>query len=235
MKRASDETLMAYADGVLTGEERREVEQQLMGDASGRRTVRLYRKISLLVQEAFWNRDFSAGQDRLERLIADGGNRGARKSHNGKHRGIMSFAGSTLLLAGMAAAAAALAIVVMPQDGIESDAATLRGAVAAFERSQHRAGSAPAFTAVAHLRDKFGNPCREVEWHPSGFGTLADAVLVVCRSPGQPWAIVGAVATRSQSAVEPYVSDIGPAREALNGVLEMIGAERRASAFDREG
>ena len=234
MKRASDETLMAYADGALTGEERREVEQQLLGDASGRRAVRLYRKVALLVQEAFCDRDFSTGQDRLEKLISDGGRKNARSSRNGRHRGIMSLAATSLLLAGMAAAAA-LAIVVLPQDGMESDAATLRGAVAAFERSQHGAGSGVTFTAVADLRDKFGNPCREVEWYPTGFETVADAVLVVCRSPGRPWAVVGAVATRSQSAVEPYVSDIGPAREALNGVLEMIGAERRASAFDREG
>lgn len=234
MKRASDETLMAYADGALSGDERREVEQQLVGDAEGRRTVRLYRTISLLVQEAFGERDFATGHDRLKSMISGNGQSNGRGSPKWKQRGMLSLGASSLILVGMAAAAG-LALVVLPSSPVGSDAATLRGAVAAFERSQLGSGEGPAFTAIADLRDKFGNPCREVEWHPSGLETLADAVLVVCRAPGQPWAVVGAVATRSQRAVEPYVSDIGPAREALNGVLEMIGADRRASAFDREG
>jgi hypothetical protein len=238
MKRLSEETLNAYADGALDADARSDVEAQLEGDAEARALLERLRRANALAVEAFAAPMHEPPPQALVDAILQGPARGAAGD---RARPIRHYA--LPLAAALALAVGVTAGVFLGRHPAQAPGDLALGVVGSGS-TLHRLlerhpsgttlevdgakGAAGRLSVVATFRDRHARPCREVEALPSGADAQAIAAAVACRDPAGRWVVEGT--TRLAGAPETNGSQFEPSgvpeKDALEGLLTMLGAQR---------
>lgn len=246
MRRLDDETLMAYADAALRGEERRLIEAALRQDSCARRRVALFRLTADLARHAFAEPMWRDPPLRLvDTLLVSKLELRVKKAawpqltlYPGKSWRPVALAAS---IAAIAAALGSYVMLLPPADHDVSLGPVKQGSTLAAVLDTYQSGltgTNAQFALVATLKDNRGNACLKVDVFDQRPAAVPSAVLVACRDESRRWIVVGAVRPKSvdSARVEPYyVPTDDAAHAALAGVLNMIGATQRASAIKSEG
>jgi hypothetical protein len=248
MKRLSEETLNAYADGALDAQARTEVEAQLATDAEARALLQKLRRANALTTEAFAAPMHEPPPQALVDAILRGAAHGAAADRSMPPGRQQSRAWSVREYALPLAAALALTIgiaagVFLGRQAGRIPEQLVLGAVPAGSTlhrllEHHPSGSmldidgargaARRLSAVATFRDRHDRPCREVEALRPGTDPLAIAAGVACRDAEGLWLVEGAIRLggaplTSAGQFEP--SGV-PEKDALEGLLTMLGTQR---------
>lgn len=246
MKRLSEETLNAYADGALEAGARAEVEAQLQTDAEARALLENLRAADRLAREAFaapmHEPPPQALVDAILRAPVPGAP--ARDASRGRprpawrvRRYAVPLAASVALAVGLAAGALLghrpaqptgdLALGMVPGDGVlhrllESHPS---GSMLEIDGGQ---GSARRVGVVATFMDRHARPCREVEVLPAGTDPHPVAAGVACRDAAGRWLVEGAtrLAGPPPAAGAQFEPSGVPEKDALDGLLTLLGAQR---------
>ena len=251
MKRLSEETLNAYADGALEVGARTEVEAQLQTDAEARALLDRLRAADRLAIEAFAAPMQEPPPQALVDAILGAPAPGAadRDASLGRRpspawsarKQALPLAASLALAVGLAASAflghrlaqppaepaGELALGVVPGESVLHRLLERHPSGSTLEIGGAR-GAARRVGVVATFMDRHARPCREVEVLPAGADPHPVAAAVACRDAAGGWLVEGAArlagpppATGSQ--FEP--SGV-PEKDALDGLLTLLGAQR---------
>lgn len=245
MTRLTDEDLMAYADGTLDGDDLARVERHLSTDAEARALVASFRQTAGLSRDAFATPLSEPPPKALVDAILGHGSKtpvvesgpvvpaGAnvvdlasrRRTRPAGDRWRLPLAASLALLIGLGAGYLAnRGIADRPSELALGPIAGSAPFAEVLERSP--AGATVGRTVVvATFRDKSGRICRELEILSAAMPAQPEAAAIACRGGNRAWTIEGvarlAVALPAGSKIEP--SGV-PERDALKGLLDMLGA-----------
>lgn len=246
MTTLDDETLVAMADGRLSLEERFSAERVIEKNPRAQRSILLLRLSALAIRDAFASPDYDRVPDRLRFLVE------TRPSPLDDRRcRIVETLGTKRRLSAVGAAAMTMAglawtlfIPVAPPTGaspeitigrIDRDSRLSRALdrASGLVYSPANAVDAERFVITSTFADRFGNTCHEVQVHPAGSAHAQPDLAIACRRGGDGWQIVGAVAAASGIEV-PYATTQGLVRDAVNGIVAMIGAGPTPAADGKE-
>jgi len=253
MKRPTDEILMAYADGLLDETSRMAVERYLLSDAVSQRFVHLMALVKVLSRQALTEQDFSRGLDRLVKRIECDAERDRRNGEptalrRGSHRaGVLGLLNPWVAATASVSAIIICATIIAMQPGNQPSKTRdlALGAVPigtglwsaldtiGTEKNATTGPGSRRFQVVATLQDKFGQSCLELDAFDDRLNRLPTAMIVACRGRDETWFVTSAIATRSAQG-DVYATDTVQAREAMSGVLQMLGAKRRTSSIKIE-
>lgn len=251
-QRPSDEVLLAFADGALTGEEADAVARHLETDEDARQLVDTFKRTAVLVSAAY---DPVLDAPVPERLVkAASGEPAAaapsnvvplRRRMNGWPKASVYLAplAASVLLAVGAVAGYRLAAVTPPDSkGLQlavgplpagAPIATILETTASnMPVTPGRAAptSAAELMVVATFYDRNGRACREFEVTFPPNGAAADPALfaaIGCRNSEGRWSIEGAV--HLAGGPSPSLGEFNPASgksfSAIEGVLTALGAK----------
>ncbi len=232
MSALSDETLLAYADGVLESEEAREVERQLSGDPEAQARLEAIREGGRLAQAAYPEPTEDPSEDPLAKLLLGepepaetDPNVVAFPKRETPRRGLSTWA---LPLA------ASLALAVGIAGGLSWDRLTGTGGASsdllaagpvAGESLLHRALETSAsyetleeadgsVTPLLTFRDSRGQFCREYQAMQAGEA----AAGLACKAKGG-WLATAVVAFPDANGPD-YVTASGPAADLLSALLQ---------------
>lgn len=247
MSQLTDETLVAMADGALSLEERIVVERELATDHQSLRFLLLLRLSAIAIREAFAGHEFDRVPERLRQLLLRRPGPGTSiLGACGRLTMARTFRTAAAGAATLVLAAGTLLVVGLDRPGRHSHAIELGtldsdSELAMVLDRQQNGRFVPASAAndrlvvVASIRDRFGNPCHEIDVY-SGSKDAADElpdVLLACRTARGSWAVIAAAAAaelRQASLVPPDEMTRG----ALKGVMAMIGTRDEAAPAEKE-
>lgn len=246
MTTLDDETLVAMADGRLSVEERYSAERVIDENPRAQRSILLLRLSALAIRDAFASPDYDRVPDRLRFLV----DAGCRPRVDRRRRFVESLATRKWLAPAGAAVLTVAGLVwttclsVGPATGaspeitigrIDRDSRLSRALDRASGLSYSPASAVDAerFVITSTFADRFGNACHEVQVHPAGSAHAQPDLAIACRRVGDGWQIVGAVAAASGVEV-PYATTQGLVREAMSGIVAMIGAGPTPAADGKE-
>jgi hypothetical protein len=257
MKRLSDETLNAFADGALAEDARAEVEAQLQGDAEARAVLEKLRRANALAIEAFAAPMQEAPpQALIDTIIKRPGqgtapDRGAlRLSQQARAWSVRDYA--LPLAAALALAVGITAGFVLGRQPVQPPGQLALGPIPAGSTLHlllegHPSGSsleivgsrgaAGRFSVVATFRDRHARACREVELLAPDSDQQAVMAAVACRHAVAGWVVEGAtrLAGAAQTAIQQFEPSGVPEKDALEGLLTMLGAQRALSPAEEKG
>jgi Putative zinc-finger len=254
MRRLSEETLNAYADGALEAAARAEVEAHLEVDPEARALLEKLRKANALAIEAFAApmRE-PPPQALIDAVLTGPGNDVAsdpgmrQKRRPPRAWRVRDY--TLPLAAGLALAIGVTAGVYLGRQPAQAPGELALGIVPGDSTLHrllegHPSGSslnigqaqARRLGIVATFRDRHARPCREVEVLPTGTDAQALAAGVACRDAGGRWAVEGAtrLAGAPQAPGGQFEPSGVPEKDALEGLLAMLGARRALSAAEEK-
>lgn len=219
MKRPSDETLMAYADGKLAPDEHARVADYLKSDADARALVEDFKRTADLAARAFSDIDKTELPAGLVDLIMNGKAEVAadapetvvpfRKARAATPRKSMTqwvlpMAASLSVLAGAiigyalatrpAADLTSAAILVGPvPDGSPLDLLLEKRPTGEPEVFATSDGTQKELVVVGTFKDKYGRFCREVETSMASAPGIPVDLAVACRAVDASWTVEGAL------------------------------------------
>jgi len=254
MTRLTDEVLMAYADGVLPPDEAARVAIALETDIDARAAVEEFRRTAALSRAAFADVLAEPVPETIVRTVLASGTRTAGVTDLARHRQsrfphwrtALPLAASLALVIGLAAA--------LFLRSIPSDAPTQIIALGPVEPAaplasvleKHPSGvpvppagregdSAGRLMAIATFRDRKSRICREVELLDKSMQPRTAAVA--CRDPARgTWSVEGVarIATTAPSGGSDFVPSGAEEKDALDGLLAILGATRALSAEEEQ-
>jgi hypothetical protein len=249
MKRLSEETLNAYADGALEAQARADVEARLKIDPEARGLLEKLRGANALAIEAFAAPMHEAPPQALVNTILRGPAHEAAADRRMPLRRRRSLAWSVRDYSLPLAAALALAIgitagVLLGRQPAKSLGELALGVVhsdstlyrllerlptgSTLEIAGGQAGAGHRLSIVATFHDRHARPCREIEVLPRDADPHAIAAAVACRDAVGGWVVEGATRlARAPLAPGGQFHPSGvPEKDALEGLLAMLGAQR---------
>jgi hypothetical protein len=256
MKRLDEETLNAYADGALDADARAEVEAQLAIDAEARGFVEKLRRVNALAVEAYAAPMHEAPPQALVDTIVGGRARVAATDRDApvptqKSRAwsirdyALPLAAVLVLAAGISGgvfleryagqAPEQLALGAVPPGGSLHSLLERHPSGGALDvGSPWSAGQ--RLSVVASFQDRHARFCREIELLPAGTDPQAIAAAVACRDPGGRWTIEGGarLAIAQQTTEGQFAPSGVPEKDALEGLLTMLGAQRAMSPAEEK-
>jgi hypothetical protein len=233
-----DETLLAFADGLLPEEEALRVARHLETDVAARRTVAMYRRTGELAAQAFDDALHVRTSPALVDMLLNStspraaGGRVVPLRHvldDARRVAIPLAASMALVVAGALAwslrdrsPSSATHEIALGEIGAGSPLADLL--------ETKTAGSSlttgrQEITVIVTFRDRLQRPCREFEAVPHGGKDLTMAIA--CRNDRGRWAVEGAahVAEPADGQSSGSFSPAGGnATPALDGILKVLGA-----------
>lgn len=253
MERPSDETLMSFADGVATPDERARVERAMAEDPAVRDRVDAMRRSAVLLAEAFDRPMRETPPQHLVDMILsapagaaneDGTQRRSRVA--GVRWGInpaLALAASIAVLVAVGAGflAGNWTRPATPSSAVALGAVPPGNSLASLLENQPSGSTAPVvagnddrrFTVLASFRDRQKRACREFELlaAPSA-GAHPLVAAVACRGAEGGWSVEGAVrlAETAQSGQPGYEPSGAGEQDALEGLLNALGASPVLSA-----
>lgn len=254
MMRATEETLNAYADGALDADARAEVESQLATDAAARAFLEKLRRANALAREAFAEPFQEPPPQTLIDMILQAPDTVESDGvipldvPTSRRRTIRHY--SLPLAAALALAIGLAAGLLLGRQPAQEPNAVALGDVAPGSQmyrllERHPSGSildmpaqqglAQRLSVVATFRDRHARPCREIEvLPPVNAGQQPLAAAVACRGPNGSWTVEGTVRlTYAPSATAGQFEPSGvPEKDALDGLLAMLGAQTALSSDD---
>ena len=256
MKQLSEETLNAYADGTLDADARAEVEAQLATDAEARALLEKLRRANALAIEAFAAPMREPPPQALVETILGAPAHGTPAGQGTlqmrrRPRGWSVRDHALPLAAALVLAVGITAGVLFGSRTLQAPDQVALGPVHAGS-TLHRLlerhpsgttlnldgtqGSAHRLGVVATFRDRHARPCREVEVLRAGADQHAVAAAVACRDAAGRWVVEGATRLAGATpATDGQFEPSGvPEKDALDGLLTMLGAQRALSPDDEK-
>ena len=257
MTRLDEETLNAYADGVLDADARARVEALLETDVAARELLEKLRRANTLAVQAFDEPMHEpVPQALIDRVLNRRGHEAGRaggvqlQPRAPRSRSIGAYAipiAATLALAigigtglflGRQSTPAADELALGPVSAEDPLHRLLEshpsGRFLEVDGSQ---GRVRRLSVVATFRDRHARACRELEVLPAGTDQQPLAAAVACRRAQGGWVVEGAA--RLAAAPSATGQDFGPSgvleKDALDGLLAMLGAQAALSAEEEQG
>lgn len=252
MTRVTDEMLMAYADGALSEAEAAAVERLLRdGDPEARAAVEEFRRTAALVRAAYADEAAEPVPADLVRTVL--GHAPARKPPglSRLRRARASAAPYALALAASLVAVLAVGSLwfsLAPPQAVVADALRI-GPVEAGSRLANVLAKVPSGTpveastsasggdaqlmVVGTFYDRHERICREVELMDRALAP--QQVAVACRAPEDGrWSVEGIarIAAAPDATSGSYAPAGAPEKEALQGLMQALGAGDALSADD---
>jgi surface antigen len=230
MKRPNDETLMAFADGMLNAEEHARVAAYLESDAEARQVVEAFKLSGEAAAQAFSDVGDAKSQDLIDLIMS--GAPAAGSASEDEEDTVVPFrktVGPQQLVSKYALPlAAGIALVIGSVVGFSvgnrtpgTDVTTAEiaigpvrsdGPVAHLLQSkpsgesipfQPREGILRELVVVSTFRDQHGRPCREFETTKASEPFRPIDIGVACREPAGHWTVEGAVHLAGPAVEKP--------------------------------
>ncbi|MBU2583578.1 MAG: hypothetical protein KJ622_17865 [Alphaproteobacteria bacterium] len=219
MKRPSDETLMAYADGKLAPDEHARVAEYLAGDADARALVEDFKRTASLAARAFADIDKTELPAGLVELILNGKadtpadapetvvpfrKSQATEVSRPMTRWLLPMAASLSIIAGailgyaLATRTGGDIVTTAIQVGPVADGSPMRRLLESRPTGEPESLATPdgahkEMVVVATFKDKYGRFCREVETSLAIAPGIPVDLAVACRASGGNWTVEGAL------------------------------------------
>jgi len=254
MTRLTDEVLMAYADGALPPAEAARVATSLETDIDARAAVEEFRRTAALSRAAFADVLVEPVPAPIVRAVLTSGTRTAGVTDLARHRQsrlphwrtALPLAASLALVIGLAAvlflrsvpsSAPAQIIALGPVEPEAPLAAVLEKHPGGtpFLLTGREGQTADRLMAVATFRDRKARICREVELLDKSMQPHTAAVA--CRDPARgTWSVEGVarIATTAPSGGSDFVPSGAEEKDALDGLLTILGATRALPAEEEQ-
>lgn len=242
MNRIDDERLVAYADGALDDEQRKEVEVHLETDATARRFVQDLIRSAELVRRAY---DAPMSEPPPQRLLDTiMGEPSNVVSLEGSKRTIVSRWLPAALAASLALAIVVVGMNVLDRTSVDGEPVTVAlgkvDASSALHGALETAASGEPVTigdedapaqAIPMLTflDGHARPCREVEVQQASGQALE--LVIACREPDAHWSVEGVfrIANGGPSTTTGYTPAAGTMDNTSEELLDTLNASEPVS------